>query len=150
MLFANIEFQLPQGISICNCEFMPTYQGWQPAEQGEDAKEADATVSPNEPILFTKVASFDWSRYDSNKINQKINEDVFQIFKGLFCFISERNLEPCAVSGVSFHLSFKQNHNLNIILNAVILREIESPLSSSSISAVPELQDGPAEANRKI
>lgn len=45
----------------------------------------------------------------------------------LFKFISGKNLEPCAVSGVTFHLSFKQDHNLNIILNAVILREAVTP-----------------------
>lgn len=104
----------------------------------------------HEPILFTKVASFDWSSYDSNKINQKINEDVFEIFRALFAFISARNLEPCAVSGVTFHLSFKQDHNLNIILNAVILREAETPSTSRSISMIQEAEESPAETNRKI
>ena len=49
---------------------MPTFQGWSPVEEDEEAKENNSVqVTVPEPILFTKVASFDWASYDSNKIN---------------------------------------------------------------------------------
>ncbi len=68
LLLANIESNLPAGISICNCEYMPTYKGWLKREDEEEEE--------LEPINYMKVASFDWSVYDTNKINQKIASEI--------------------------------------------------------------------------
>lgn len=68
--------------------------------------------------------------------------DIASLFQSLFEFIQSRNLGPCFVSALSFHISFKDNHTLNMILRAVILRSlIPSEINEVSRKRTVSLSD---------